>query len=107
VRRSILAVVVARMIPLFPFTVVNLMARPSRLGSKEYIIGTAIGMSPGLLLLTLFEKGPGHAIRRPGIGSFAILAGVIVIALLIFRYFRIMLNAADKYESKDLTEKNA
>lgn len=87
-RRGIFAIALARMIPILPFTVMNLVAGASNVTFREFMIGTAIGLSPGILAVTIFEKGLENALRRPGLGSFAILIAIILIAFLISRYVR-------------------
>jgi phosphatidylserine/phosphatidylglycerophosphate/cardiolipin synthase-like enzyme/uncharacterized membrane protein YdjX (TVP38/TMEM64 family) len=79
-RRGVLAIAALRLLPVAPFGLVNLMAGASAIGFRDYTIGTAIGMSPGILAITLFGRQLQHAIRRPGLASFA-LVGVVVLAL--------------------------
>lgn len=45
--RGLLAVVIARLTPLVPFTVVNYGAGVSRVGRRDYLLGTALGVVPG------------------------------------------------------------
>lgn len=103
--RGVFAIVIARMIPLLPFTITNLVAGASNVNFRDFLIGTAIGLCPGLLVITLFEKGLEHALLNPGIGSFAILVGIIIFALLVFRYLRNMLETTDGYSHRDFTTK--
>ncbi|WP_404351457.1 VTT domain-containing protein [Phycicoccus jejuensis] len=45
--RGLLAVVIARLTPFVPFTVVNYGAGVSRVGRRDYLLGTALGVVPG------------------------------------------------------------
>jgi phospholipase D1/2 len=52
VRRGVLAVAAIRLVPIAPFTVVNLVAGASRIPFADYVLGTIIGMAPGLILMS-------------------------------------------------------
>jgi phosphatidylserine/phosphatidylglycerophosphate/cardiolipin synthase-like enzyme/uncharacterized membrane protein YdjX (TVP38/TMEM64 family) len=49
---GILAVTMVRLMPVAPFTLVNLVAGAIRIPMLDYVIGTALGLLPGLLLMT-------------------------------------------------------
>jgi uncharacterized membrane protein YdjX (TVP38/TMEM64 family) len=40
------------MVPIAPFTLVNLVAGASRIPLSDYMIGTILGMLPGLILMS-------------------------------------------------------
>lgn len=80
-RRGVLAVVLARMVPVLPFTIVNIVAGASHIRIKDFIIGTAIGMLPGLLAIALFEKGLEEVILEPGRAAILLVIGIVVLAL--------------------------
>jgi phospholipase D1/2 len=50
---SIIAIALLRSVPIAPFTVINLVAGAARIPFREYMIGTALGMAPGIIALTL------------------------------------------------------
>jgi phospholipase D1/2 len=52
VRHSVLAVASIRLVPIAPFTVVNLVAGASRIPFVDYLLGTILGMAPGLLVMS-------------------------------------------------------
>jgi phospholipase D1/2 len=52
VRRGVLAVAAVRLVPIAPFTVVNLVAGASRIPFADYLFGTIIGMAPGIVLMS-------------------------------------------------------
>ncbi len=87
-RRGILAIALARMVPILPFALMNLVAGASNVTFREFMIGTAIGLFPGILAVTIFEKGLENAVRSPGLGSFAILVAVLLIAFFASRYIK-------------------
>ncbi len=52
-KRGVLSVVIIRLLPLAPFAIVNMIAGASHLRLRDFIIGTAIGMLPGILIIAL------------------------------------------------------
>jgi len=82
-RRGILAMVVIRMLPVAPFTVVNIVAGASHIRFRDYLIGTALGMLPGITMTVTFVHHLAEAIRNPSPGTVAVLATVaaLIIAL--------------------------
>jgi uncharacterized membrane protein YdjX (TVP38/TMEM64 family) len=79
--RGILAMAILRVLPVAPFTVVNVIAGASRIGLRDYMLGTAIGMSPGIILTVVFVHRLTWAIRNPSPAAFAILAAVIAVMI--------------------------
>jgi phospholipase D1/2 len=53
VGKGILAVVVIRMIPIAPFSVVNVVAGASTLPLRDFLVGTLLGMTPGILAMAV------------------------------------------------------
>ncbi|MXP63846.1 phospholipase [Roseomonas sp. M0104] len=51
-RNGIMAVTMVRLMPVAPFTLVNLVAGAIRIPMVDYMAGTALGLAPGLLLMT-------------------------------------------------------
>lgn len=52
-RSGVLAVAAIRMLPIAPFTVVNLAAGASGIRALDYVIGTILGLAPGLIVLSI------------------------------------------------------
>lgn len=72
--KGIVAVIVLRILPLAPFSIINAVAGASHITAKDFLIGTIIGELPGLLSLALFVDQINETIRHPGPGSIALLA---------------------------------
>src|SRR5262249_14523229 len=51
--RGVLAVVALRLVPVAPFTLVNLAAGASGIRLVDFMLGTVLGMAPGLGLLAV------------------------------------------------------
>jgi uncharacterized membrane protein YdjX (TVP38/TMEM64 family) len=79
-RRGILAVAAVRLVPIAPFSLVNLVAGASHVGFRDFIVGTLLGMAPGVVGVVLLETSLEELIRHPGLLE-GLLAAVIVGAL--------------------------
>jgi len=75
-RQGIVAVVVLRVVPLAPFVLVNLAAGASHIGLRDYLIGTAVGMGPGIVLAATFANQLVTVVRHPSIGPMLLLAAI-------------------------------
>jgi uncharacterized membrane protein YdjX (TVP38/TMEM64 family) len=63
--RGLLAVVAVRMLPVAPFAVVNMVAGASHIRLRDLLLGTAIGITPGTLVMALFLEQITAALRNP------------------------------------------
>ena len=77
-RGGILAIVVLRSIPFAPFSVVNLAAGSLGVPVRDYLVGTALGLLPGILLMTAFGDRLRAVWKDPEPGSVALLLGILV-----------------------------
>jgi phospholipase D1/2 len=80
-KRGILTVAIIRNIPVAPFTIVNMIAGASHIKVKDFMIGTALGMLPGILVITLFADRLLQAINKPGWIN-ALIAAALAAALI-------------------------
>lgn len=72
-RRSVMTVIVVRLLPIAPFIVVNMVIGASNFRLRDFALGTLIGMMPGIVAIALLESRIEHAFRRPGLESIALL----------------------------------
>ncbi|HKL26901.1 MAG TPA: VTT domain-containing protein [Desulfuromonadales bacterium] len=82
-KRGWLPVAVVRVVPIAPFTIVNLVAGSTHISTGSFIIGTTIGMSPGILAIMVFEGGLEQALRDPDFGSITLAVGALIIGALV------------------------
>lgn len=83
-RRGLLAVAAIRLVPVAPYTVVNMAAGSTRLGLGRFTLGTFLGMVPPTFALSWFASALVSAVRDPGVGMALTAAGsAVVLALLI------------------------
>ena len=59
-RRGVIAIAAIRLVPVAPFTVVNLVGGASSIPLFEYVAGTVLGMLPGLVMISAV----GHQLAR-------------------------------------------
>ena len=78
---GVLAVAGVRVVPVAPFTVVNLVAGASRIRFLDYLIGTMLGMAPGILVFNLLGHQLERTLTEPTTGDVALLAAVAAVAL--------------------------
>lgn len=87
-RNSFVTVAVARNLPVAPFTIVNLVAGASGIRLKPYLAGTAVGMLPGIILITFFTDRMRQAFKDPNwinITAVAILAAIMAVGFVWLR----------------------
>jgi phospholipase D1/2 len=77
-RSGILAVATIRMVPIAPFTLVNLAAGAIGVRLRDYAIGTALGVLPGTIALTAFGRQLREIIEQPTWKNVGLLLAVIV-----------------------------
>jgi phosphatidylserine/phosphatidylglycerophosphate/cardiolipin synthase-like enzyme/uncharacterized membrane protein YdjX (TVP38/TMEM64 family) len=84
-KRGLLTIVFARIVPVGPYTIVNIVAGASHIRWRDFLLGTVIGLVPGVTVASIFVDRVAAAIRSPGTGTFALLAavGVALIAIVL------------------------
>lgn len=78
-KQGILAIITLRVIPVAPFSVINLVAGASHIGFRDFALGTLLGLVPGILAFTLFADQVTGAIQSPETVRIATLAGLAVV----------------------------
>jgi uncharacterized membrane protein YdjX (TVP38/TMEM64 family) len=64
-KRGILAVALVRLVPVAPFTIVNLVAGASHVVFRDYFLGSLFAMSPGIVVISLLTTSAGATLRDP------------------------------------------
>ena len=77
-RQGILTVLAVRIIPVAPFTVINLFAGASHIRFRDYLIGTLIGMVPGVAAMAVFAEGILALVRDADLQHFLVAALALV-----------------------------
>lgn len=79
---GIMAVATLRLLPVAPFTVVNVISGAFQVPVRDYILGSILGLAPGIFVINLFEHQLENAVRNPGGGSYVLLGALVVISVL-------------------------
>jgi phosphatidylserine/phosphatidylglycerophosphate/cardiolipin synthase-like enzyme/membrane protein YqaA with SNARE-associated domain len=78
-RRGVLAVAAVRMVPIAPFTLVNLVAGASRIPLLDYMLGTIIGMAPGIMLMSALGYQIFSILTEPTLSNMLLLVGALLV----------------------------
>lgn len=79
-QQGLLAIITLRVVPVAPFTVINLVAGASHIRFQDYALGSLLGMLPGTLALILFSDQVANAIQAPAMTR---LVTILVLAIVI------------------------
>lgn len=104
-RRGLVAVATVRVVPVAPFTFVNLAAGAFRIRLPDFALGTVIGMAPGLFAITFFGDRLSHAARYPGWESFLVLAGLAALIVAAAEWVRRRLKDRENVAAGETSEK--
>lgn len=77
-KRGVLAVVALRLVPVAPFTLVNLAAGASGIRLGDFVLGSIVGMAPGFVLISVMGYGIVGLFTNPSAGEIGLLALCIV-----------------------------
>ncbi len=80
-KRGIVAVAVLRLVPIAPFAVFNLVAGGSHVTLRQFMLGSLLGLAPGLGAITLFSDSLWQTVQNPSASNIAIVAAVGVLLL--------------------------
>lgn len=78
VKRGVLTVAAVRVVPIAPFTLVNLVAGASQIRLQDFVAGTALGLAPGLIVMSAMGHQVFQMLTQPTFGNVAALGAAIV-----------------------------
>lgn len=86
-RRGVTTMVLVSLLPVAPFTLTSMAAGAFHLRFRDYLLGTIIGITPGLVVMTVIGSQLASLLRAEDldtvlIASVVILFGIAVLALL-------------------------
>jgi phospholipase D1/2 len=91
-KKGAMAIAAVRLLPIAPFSVVNAVAGASYIGMRDFMVGTAVGMAPGILVTVVFVDRVTAVVTDPHAGTIATLVAFAVIlvaaAVYVHRRFR-------------------
>jgi len=74
-----LTVLTMRILPVAPFTVVNVFAGASWIRFRDFMLASLVGRIPGVILLTFAGLQVERFLRRPDVGSLAFLGLILLL----------------------------
>jgi phosphatidylserine/phosphatidylglycerophosphate/cardiolipin synthase-like enzyme/uncharacterized membrane protein YdjX (TVP38/TMEM64 family) len=87
-RHGVLAVAAVRLLPVAPFSLVNLAAGAVHVPFRDFVFGTLLGMSPGVMAITVLESQIEQMIERPSLTSLTLLVAILLAMILGIMGFR-------------------
>jgi len=78
-KRGILSVVALRLVPMAPFTVVNLISGASHIRFGDYMLGTIVGMAPGIAVMTAMGDRLRQVLHNPSAANVGLLVLVAAV----------------------------
>jgi phospholipase D1/2 len=87
-RHGLVSVAVIRTLPIAPFTIVNLVAGASHIRFLDYVLGTLLGMAPGILAVTIFTDRLLAFLKKPDLGNILIMVGAVLFLALVTRWLK-------------------
>ena len=76
VRNGIVATAFLRIVPVAPFSIVNLLAGVSPITFRDYALGTVLGMTPGIFVLVVLGGQLGELLENPSLGQIMIVTAL-------------------------------
>lgn len=80
-RKGLRSVITVRIVPVAPFAVINAILGASHVSWRDYLLGTLIGMSPGILIKVLFADQLAEAAMTSNKNSLWLLAAAAVVLI--------------------------
>lgn len=75
---GVMAVATLRLVPVAPFTLVNLVAGAARIRFLDYAFGTLIGLTPGIVLMAALGRQMAAILAKPTAGDVAMMLGLLL-----------------------------
>ena len=95
-KRGLIAIAFVRMLPIAPFSIVNVVAGASHIRWSDFLLGTVIGLLPGIVTMTFFVDRAIAALRRPSPGTLGLLALALALIVALVWVLRRMLRGHDR-----------
>jgi len=89
-RRGVLTIITLRIVPVAPFSVINVIAGVSDIRFRDFAIGSFIGMLPGIIAIAFLADRIVASLREPSATSIIVLivaVAVVILALVGLRHW--------------------
>lgn len=78
-KNGMISVFIIRLVPAAPFAIVNMVVGASHIRMRDFLLGTALGMIPGIVMITLFVDQIVAAVLVPGWRSILLVVAVLLL----------------------------
>ena len=78
---GVITVIVIRLVPAAPFAIANMLVGASHIRTRDFLLGTIVGMIPGALAITLFVDQIIAAFRFPGWQSIVLSVAILIMVV--------------------------
>ena len=99
-RKGALAIALIRLLPVAPFSIVNAVIGASHIRLRDFLLGTAFGMAPGIAVTVIFVDRVSAAVTDPGFFTYAGVVGMVAVvaaaAYYVHRRFAVPAPAAER-----------
>ncbi|GAB6058007.1 VTT domain-containing protein [Desulfonatronum parangueonense] len=87
-KHGVLSVTLIRIVPVAPYTIVNIVAGASHIRFFDYVLGTLLGMTPGILAVTIFTDRLLAFLRQPDLSNVLIMIAALVFLVFTTRWLK-------------------
>lgn len=77
-RQGVLTIIALRVLPLAPFTITNLVAGASHIRFRDFLLGTIIGMTPGVAGFTMIGDALSRLWHSPNPGNVSVAIAIVL-----------------------------
>jgi uncharacterized membrane protein YdjX (TVP38/TMEM64 family) len=95
-KRGVIAIALIRKVPIAPFTIVNMGLGALGIRYRDFLVGTALGMIPGIAAFAFVSDRAMDAWREPTPQNLALIGGAIVVWLGVVFGIQWLLNRREK-----------
>jgi uncharacterized membrane protein YdjX (TVP38/TMEM64 family) len=81
-KKGLLPIIIVRLLPIAPYSIVNVVAGAFHISFKNFLIGTCIGMIPGTILLIAFQRNLLEILIEPSLENIMAFSGILIVILL-------------------------
>ncbi|HEX2830649.1 MAG TPA: VTT domain-containing protein [Burkholderiales bacterium] len=78
-RKGALAIALLRLLPVAPYSIVNAVVGASHIRLRDFLLGTAFGMAPGIAVTVIFVDRVSAAVTDPGLVTYAGAIGMAAV----------------------------
>jgi phospholipase D1/2 len=82
-RKGVLSLVLLHFFPICPFSMLNLLAGATHISLRDFVIGTIIGITPGIILICFYGNRLVDLVKHPHLAGVLSFLGFVAIGLLV------------------------